>query len=87
MVSTYWTLVKQPSRGVLRKRCSENLQQVYIRTPMSKYNFNKIRSMAHAKRACEEKVDEAKNTEGVIMPTDFSFSGLVWNEKQNDWNY
>ena len=33
--------------------------------------------MAHAKRACEEKVDEAKNTEGVIMPTDFSFSGLV----------
>ena len=33
---------KQPSRGVLRKRCSENLQQVYRRIPMSKYNFNKV---------------------------------------------
>ena len=24
---------KQPSRGVLRKRCSENMQQIYRRTP------------------------------------------------------
>ena len=27
---------KQPSRGVLRKRCSENMQQIYSRTPMPK---------------------------------------------------
>ena len=27
---------KQPSRGVLRKRCSENMQQIYRRTPMPK---------------------------------------------------
>ena len=24
---------KQPSRGVLNKRCSENIQQIYRRTP------------------------------------------------------
>ena len=32
---------KQPSRGVLSKRCSENLQQIYRRTPTRKCNFNK----------------------------------------------
>ena len=31
----------QPSRGVPRKRCSENIQQIYRRTPMPKYDFNK----------------------------------------------
>ena len=33
---------KQPSRGVLRKRCSENMKQIYRRTPMPKCDFNKI---------------------------------------------
>ena len=33
---------KQPSRGVLRKRFSENMQQIYRRTPMSKCEFNKL---------------------------------------------
>ena len=32
---------KQLSRGVLRKRCSENVQQIYRRTPMPKCDFNK----------------------------------------------
>ena len=32
---------KQPFRGVLRKRHSENMQQVYRRTPMPKCDFNK----------------------------------------------
>ena len=32
---------KQPSRGILKERCSENMQQIYRRTPMSKYDFNK----------------------------------------------
>ena len=31
---------KQPFRGVLRKRCSGNMQQIYRRTPMPKCNFN-----------------------------------------------
>ena len=33
---------KQPSRIVLRKRCSENMQQVYRRAPMPKCDFNKV---------------------------------------------
>ena len=31
----------QPSRGVLRKMCSENMQQIYKRTPMPECDFNK----------------------------------------------
>ena len=33
---------KQPSRGVLRKRCSEDMQRIYRRTPMPKCDFNEI---------------------------------------------
>ena len=33
---------KLPSRGVLKKRCSENIQQSYSRTPMPKCDFNKV---------------------------------------------
>ena len=33
---------KQPPRGVLRKRCFENIQQIYRRTPMPKCDFNKV---------------------------------------------
>ena len=33
---------KQPYKSLLRKRCSENMQQIYRRTPMPRYNFNKI---------------------------------------------
>ena len=33
---------KQPPRGVPRKRCSENMQQIYRRTPMPKSDFNKV---------------------------------------------
>ena len=33
---------KQPSRAVLRKKCSENMQQIYRRAPMSKCDFSKV---------------------------------------------
>ena len=33
---------KQPLRGVPRKRCSENMQQICRRTPMPKCYFNKV---------------------------------------------
>ena len=33
---------KQPPRGAPRKRCFENMQQIYKRTPMSKCDFNKV---------------------------------------------
>ena len=33
---------EQPPRGVLSKRCSENMQRIYRRTPMLKCDFNKV---------------------------------------------
>ena len=36
------TATEQPPRGVPRKRCSENMQQICRRTPMPKCNFNKV---------------------------------------------
>ena len=38
----YWCLQKQPFREVLTSRCSENMQQIYRRTPMTKCDFNKV---------------------------------------------
>ena len=32
----------QPSRGVLRKKCSESMQQIYRRKLMPKCDFNKV---------------------------------------------
>ena len=32
----------QPLRSVLRKRCSENMQEIYRKTPMPKCDFNKV---------------------------------------------
>ena len=36
-----YTLQKKTSGGVFRKSCSENIQQIYRRTPMQKCDFNK----------------------------------------------
>ena len=33
---------KQPSISVLKKRCSENMQQIYRRAPIPKCDFNKV---------------------------------------------
>ena len=35
-------LQKQPSRGVLKKKCSENVPQIYRRTPKPNCNFNNV---------------------------------------------
>ena len=44
--SCFWNLVmkfqKQPSRGVPRKRSPENMQKIYRRTTMLKFDFNKV---------------------------------------------
>ena len=37
---------KQPSRGVLIKMCSENMQQIYRRAPMPKCDFNKVAKLS-----------------------------------------
>ena len=33
---------KQPPRGVLKKRCSDIMHQIYRRTPLPKSDFNKV---------------------------------------------
>ena len=43
-VSSMWLIQKQSSRGVFRKRCSENMQQIYRRALMPKCDFNKVGS-------------------------------------------
>ena len=40
---------KQPPKGVPRRRYSENMQQIYKRTPMPNCDFNKV-----AKQRCKE---------------------------------
>ena len=41
------TIQKQPPRGVLSKKCSENMQQTYGRIPMPKCGFNKVANWNH----------------------------------------
>ena len=36
---------KQPSTGVFRKKCCENMQLIYRRTPMPKCDFNKVATL------------------------------------------
>ena len=40
---------KQPSRCVVSKRCSENMQQIYRRTSMPKCDFNNVAKPEPAK--------------------------------------
>ena len=39
---TLWLIQKQLFKGVPKKRCSENMQQIHRRTPMPECNFNKV---------------------------------------------
>ena len=39
---TYFLTQKQPPKGVLMKRGSENMQKIYRRKPMPKCDFNKV---------------------------------------------
>ena len=41
-VNKFIYIQKQPPRGIPRKWCSENMQQIYRRTPMPKCDFNKV---------------------------------------------
>ena len=42
LTDTNRSIQKQPSRLVLKKRRSENMQQIYRRTPMPKCDLNKV---------------------------------------------
>ena len=41
---------EQPSRVVFKKRCSENMQQIYRRIPIPKCDFNKVASQLYWNR-------------------------------------
>ena len=41
MLTPVLVFQKPPCRGVLRKKCSKNMQQIYSSIPMSKCDFNK----------------------------------------------
>ena len=69
---------KQPSIGILTKRCAENMQQIYWRTPIPKCDFNKV-----AKNWCSPvnllhifRTPFRKNTYG----------GLLLNSGENTWS-
>ena len=40
----FLNIQRHPSRGVIRKKCFENMQQIYRRTLMPKCDFNKVTS-------------------------------------------
>ena len=73
------TLQKQPSKGVLRKMCSENMQQIYRRTPMPMCDFNKVAMQLYwnhtsvwvfsYKFAACFRTPLPKNTSGRLLPT------------------
>ena len=41
MLKYFLYFQKQPTGGVFKKRCSENMLQIYRRTPMPMRDFNK----------------------------------------------
>ena len=43
---------KQPSRGILKKRFSENTQPIYRITPMPKCDFNKVATEIALRHGC-----------------------------------
>ena len=66
---------KQPSRGVHTKRYSENMLQIYRRTPMPKCDFNKVAIEITFRHGCSPvnllhilRTPFSKNTSGRIQP-------------------
>ena len=78
-----------PSRGVLKKRCLENMQQIYRRTPMPKCDFNKVAKQLYwieLRHGCSPvhllhifRTVFPKNTsEGLLLFLLKSFISLTW---------
>ena len=67
------SIQKQPSGGVLRKRCSENIHQIYRRTTMPKCDFNKVAEIT-SQHGCSPvnllhivRIPFHKNTSGWLL--------------------
>ena len=50
VVMGYTILQKQPTRGFPKKRCSENMQQIWRRIYMPKCDFNKVALQLYCNR-------------------------------------
>ena len=75
-------LQKQPLKGVLEKRCSENMQQIYRRTPMPKCYFDKVEiSLRHGCSPANVlhifRTPFPRNTSGWLLLLLFSLFELV----------
>ena len=88
--STLLNLQKQPSRGILKKRCSEKMQQIYSRTPMPKLlcHFIEI-ALQHESSPVNLlhifRTTFSKNTSGQLLlnvKTRFVRKRSTWNK----WN-
>ena len=66
---------KQPSGGVLKKRCSENMHQIYWRTHMPNCDFNKVASVSSINLECKY-VTEAYSEPYQISKTE-RFAKLI----------
>ena len=68
-----WKKQKQPSRGVPKKRFSENMQQIYRRTSMPKCDFNKAAKQKEKKRLLKK----AFANKTFAKPY---YESLIWRE-------
>ena len=57
---------EQPPRGVLSRRCSENMQQIYRRTPMLKCDFNKNALILPTVVSPSKGFAESPNKDGLV---------------------
>ena len=55
-----------------RKRCSENMQQIYRRTPVPKIDFNKVASISKIKIKSLKLVKLKRNNFNLIIITSMS---------------
>ena len=60
------SLQRQSPRGVLSKRCSENMQQIYSRTPMLKCDFNKNALILPTVVSPSKGFAESPNKDGLV---------------------
>ena len=76
MIYLFNTFQKHPPRGVPRKRCSENMQQICRRKPMPKCDFNKVAIEITLRHGCSPlnllyifRTPFLKNTFGKLLLT------------------
>ena len=86
---TNYFFQKQPFRGVLIKRCFENIQQIYRKTPIPKCDFNKVAKQLYWNRTsawvfCSKFAAYFQNTFEWLLLFFLSFSSLtLFKDKQH----